>query len=205
MSEKAGGTAAAGRGINWVGHPEVSGSLVGASGGTVFVLVNRGGLPGAWPAIALAAWGVAALAYVWTTFVRVRLMPELARPATSAPVVYVLSVLGMVGLIVLGARVLEWVDLPEAQPSLVVTAVGLHFLPFARAFRAPVFRVLGVVLAVIGLLGVTGTVLLGPVAAASAAVLAGLVIFAVMTTLAVLPPVPTPSTALRDAPSSLVT
>lgn len=203
-SEQAGGSAAAGRGITWVGHPEVSGSLVGAIGGTAFVLVNRGDLPGPWPKIALAAWAVAALAYVWTTFVRVRLVPELARPAAGAPVVYVLSVLGMVGLIVVGARVLQWVDLPEAQASLVVAAVGLHFLPFAGAFRAPVFRVLGLALAVIGALGVAGTALLGPVATPIAAVVAGLVIFAVMTALAVVPPVPTPSTEPRETPSSLM-
>lgn len=199
--------AVTGRGITWVGHPEVSGSLVGAIGGSAFVLVNRGDLPGVWPTIALVAWAMAALAYVWATFVRVRPVPQLARPATGAPVIYVLSVLGMVGLIVLGARVLAWANLPEAQVSVVVTAVGLHFLPFARAFRAPVFQVLGVALAVTGLLGIAGTVLLGPVAAAIAAVVAGLVIFAVMTALAVVAPVPppTPSKAPDDASSTPVT
>lgn len=178
------GSGTTGRGVQWLGHPEVSGSIIGAVGGTVFVLVNRGDLSGAWPTVALAAWVVAAAAYVWTTFVRVREVPALPRPWRGAGLVYVGSVLGMLGFIAGGAAVLRSVGMPEAQVALVVTGVGLHFLPFAWAFRAPVFRVLGWAMTCIGLAGVAATAAAGGGAASTAAVLAGLAMFIVMTALA---------------------
>lgn len=60
-------------------------------------------------------------------------------------------------------------------------AVGLHFLPFAAAFRAPVFRVLGAAVASVGVVGLVLGLLVGPSAAAEAAVVAGLVMLVLMT------------------------
>jgi len=56
----------------------------------------------------------------------------------------------------------------------VAAAVGLHFVPFARAFRAPVFGVIGWTMAAVGAAGlVAGFVGVGS-AGAGAAVVAGL-------------------------------
>ncbi|WP_238348701.1 hypothetical protein [Ornithinimicrobium pratense] len=67
------------------------------------------------------------------------------------------------------------------MPALVALGVGLHFVPFAAAFRAPVFRTLGWLLAGIGLIGlVVGWLGTGATAAAAAAVTAGVVMLVVM-------------------------
>ena len=111
---------------------------------------------------------------------------------------YVGSVLGRVGLIALGGMVLRAVGMPQAQVALVVAAVGLHFLPFAWAFSAPVFRVLGWAMTGIGLVGVGAAVVTGQEGAAAAAVLAGLVMFLVMTALALRPWQPDAAGPPRD-------
>ena len=41
-------------------------------------------------------------------------------------------------------------DAPTAQIALVAAVVGGHFLPFARAFQAPVFWWIGGAMAVLG-------------------------------------------------------
>lgn len=64
---------------------------------------------------------------------------------------------------------------------MIVLAVGLHFLPFARAFDTPMFTRLGVVMTVLGgtglLLGLAWTA----TAAAVAAVVTGLVMLVIIT------------------------
>ncbi len=44
-------------------------------------------------------------------------------------------------------------DTPDAVPVWVVFVVGAHFLPFARAFRLPVFLWLSLSLVVISVVG----------------------------------------------------
>lgn len=60
----------------------------------------------------------------------------------------------------------------------VVLVVGAHFLPFAAAFRAPIFRAMAWTLVVIALAGGLATVLVDPVASPSTGVLAGLALLA---------------------------
>lgn len=123
--------------------------MIGAVGGLVFVLVNAGPLPGAtlWRVLGVAAF-VAALVLV----ARSRVVSP--APSPGALRVYGLSVTAMVLAIVAGANVLtRAVDWPELVLCWVVIVVGAHFVPFARAFSAPVFLMLGWALVVIGISG----------------------------------------------------
>ncbi len=85
------------------------------------------------------------------------------------------SVVGMLLAISLGRLALVGLGHEDLQPALVVLAVGLHFVPFARAFRAPLFGTLGWVVATLGALGLVGGAVVGAVAPRAAAVVAGLV------------------------------
>lgn len=163
-------------------HPYRLGSVVGLIGATVFVLVNRGGLPGVWSTLALVAYLAALAFYVWAVWLR----PTSALPAGQAPrpragLVYLAAVAGMLLLFFLGRLSLDAVDREGLMPAVIVLGVGLHFVPFAAAFRAPVFAVLGWVLAGVGLAGLLfGWLGAGAVAAAATAVTAGVVMLAVM-------------------------
>lgn len=161
-------------------HPQVLGGLVGAVGASVFVLVNRTLLPGLWPTVALVLWLLALATFVWASLLRPRVLPDLATPERWAGAVYVLAVVGMVALIAGGGAVLRGTGRADLQPALVALAVGLHFLPFAMAFKAPVFRVLGGTVALVGATGLVLGLLTGATAARAAAVVAGLVMLGVM-------------------------
>ena len=58
-------------------------------------------------------------------------------------------------------------------PILVAAVVGGHFLPFARAFQAPVFWWIGGAMAVLGLAGAVLAALGDPVAGPAGATAAG--------------------------------
>jgi hypothetical protein len=170
-------TTAPTRGIREPLHPSVMGSMIGAMGATAFVLANRASLGEPWPLVALILWVILFAAYVTVVFLVPRRLPDVPPPAPHAGLIYVASIIGMVGLMMGGSSLVRLLGRPELQPAVVVVAVGLHFIPFAGAFKAPVFRRLGVV---ISLLGVAGLVLGGDWTRASA-VTTGLVILALMT------------------------
>ena len=155
-------------------HPRISGSIIGAIGGSAFVWANHSALPGPWATVSVWAWAGSLVFYLWSVFVTPRREPGLPRPARFALWIYLASVAGMVAAMALGAWVLRSVGLAELQVAWVVMAVGLHFLPFAKTFAAPVFGRLGWLFAVFGALGLVLGWLVAPVAASSAAVLAGL-------------------------------
>ncbi|WP_299518216.1 hypothetical protein [uncultured Serinicoccus sp.] len=163
-------------------HPYRIGSIIGLVGATVFVLVNRGALPGAWPVVSLVCYLVAAAGYVWAVWVRpASSLPAGRPPRRHAGLVYLASVAGMLLVFALGRPVLAQAGREELMPALVAAGVGLHFIPFAAAFRAPVFLTLGWLLAAIGVVGlVVGWLGGGAIAAAAAAVTAGVVMLAVM-------------------------
>lgn len=163
-------------------HPYRLGSLIGLIGATVFVLVNRGALPAPWPLVALLA-SVAALAfYLWAVWLRpASALPPGEQPRPRAGLVYLASVSGMLMVFFVGRLLLARAGQEELMPALVALGVGLHFVPFAAAFRAPVFSTLGWLLAGIGLVGiVAGWLGAGAVAAAGAAVAAGVTMLVVM-------------------------
>ena len=141
------------RGVQRIWFPGVWGTIVGAIGATVFVLANRGALPAPWSMIALFAWLAALVAYVFTVFVRPRDFAEFDAAAPRAGLVYVASVVGMIVLIRVGSALLPDGHVDERRPALIVIAVGLHFLPFAKAFHTPMFTVLGSLMFVIGAVG----------------------------------------------------
>lgn len=148
---------------------------------SVFVLANRGQLPEPGPPVALVAWLPSLAACVWAVLVRRRGFPPLPRPHPRAARVYGVSVAGMLLLIVFGARVLTAVGDDGLVPALVTLAVGLHFVPFARAFHAPVFTGLGWGMAALGGLGLIVGSMSAPDTASAAAVLAGPLMLVVMT------------------------
>lgn len=64
-----------------------------------------------------------------------------------------MCVVGEFALIAAGSRWLETLGRPELRPALIALAVGLHFVPFAWAFKERMFYALGGVLIVAGGLG----------------------------------------------------
>ena len=169
------------RGLQRPDDPRVFGVVVGMVGGTVFVLANRERLPEPWPLVALLAWLLAVGACVGAVLVRRREFAPLPRPHSRAAWVYGGSVVGMVFLIMWGARALTRLGEGVLVPALVALTVGLHFVPFARAFHAPVFTRLGWGMVGLGGLGLLIGAAWTPVAAPAAAVLAGLTMLVLMT------------------------
>jgi len=169
------------RGIAHPMHPAVLGSVIGMAGASVFMLVNRDALPGPWPLVALLAWAALLAAAVWAVFLAPRRVHDVGAPSRWAGPTYGASVLGMVALIVVGTRLARQVGVDSAQPAVVAAAVGLHFIPFAWAFRARAFAWMGGVVAALGLLGVLAAALLGTPSGEAAAVLAGAAMLAFLT------------------------
>lgn len=156
------------------------GTVLGAVGATVFVLANRGALAPPWPIAVLLTWSGAFLSYVWFVFGRLRVFGATAPVRSRAGAIYLSSVIGMVVLIWLGAVLLDDADRLGLRPALIVVAVGLHFLPFAKVFRAPVFSVLGSLMTVIGAAGLVLGWVGDERAASASAVLTGIVMLLVI-------------------------
>lgn len=171
--------AGARRGIGEPHNPLVLGTVIGAVGSTVFVFANRGALPDPWPLVCLGVWAAAMLFYAWAVFLRPRDL-TVGTPARRAGLIYFASCAAMVLLIAGGSRVLAAVELTALRPALIAMSVGLHFVPFARAFSAPFFQTLGAALATIGILGLVLGAVVAPVWASAAAVLAGLSMLTLM-------------------------
>lgn len=164
------------------------GSTIGLVGGTVFVLANRSALPGHWSTAALVAWLVALAAAVYSTYVlRVERRPD-AAPSRWAGPIYLGSCLAMIALIAAGSAVLRARGQGDAVPALIALAVGLHFIPFSRAFGLDFFTRLGIALSTIGAVGLVLALTWTLTAAATAAVLAGLVMTAMIAAGAVTAP-----------------
>jgi hypothetical protein len=160
----------------------VWGSLIGVAGATVFVFSYRNGLPAPWPMIALVAWLAGIAAYAWTALAVPRALPALEAIGRRAGVIYLASVAAMLVVIRVGTIVLDSQQLAGLRPALIVLAVGLHFLPFAGAFRTPMFTTLGLSIAGLGAAGLLLGWLWARPAASAAAVLAGLVMLTMLTT-----------------------
>lgn len=151
------------------------GSVIGAVAGLVFVLANSGDLPAA------TAWRVAGvLAFVLVIVLLWRgPVAEPPRPSRTALRTYGLCVLGEVLAIPVGALVIRALDGPaELVVVWVVFVVGVHFLPFARAFGLPVFDLLAWTLIVLAVAGGVLTLAVDTVAGPWTAVLAGFVLLA---------------------------
>jgi hypothetical protein len=133
----------------------VIGCIVGAVGGLGFVLGNAGAVPGS------LAWRIAALlgfvAIAWFVVLRGRAVHH-RPPSRTAMQTYGISVAAMVVAIPVGAAILSnALDRPNAVRVWVVFVVGVHFMPFARAFQLPAFRWLTAALVVDSVIGAIPT------------------------------------------------
>lgn len=150
------------------------GSTVGAVGGLVFVLVNAGALPAA-----LLLRLLAAVLFAATVLLALRVRDPGPPPSREALRVYGFCVLAEVLAIPVGAAVLRALDRSELVLVWVVLVLGVHFVPFARAFAAPVFALLGWALVAVAVVGGVVTLATGDADVAPAtATVAGFVLLA---------------------------
>ena len=98
---------------------------------------------------------------------------DVIHAARGALRVYGIAVVTMLALLPVTRLVALALDAPTAQIALVAAVVGGHFLPFARAFQAPVFWWIGGAMAVLGLAGAVLAALGDPVAGPAGAAAAG--------------------------------
>ncbi|MDO9379660.1 MAG: hypothetical protein Q7T56_12500 [Nocardioidaceae bacterium] len=148
------------------------GALVGAAGGLAFVVANAGPLDAAgW----VRAAGVIGFVVVVWVVARRRLGGGTV-PDARAVRAYGWSVIAMVVAIVVGARLLALADETRLVPLWVVAAVGLHFVPFARAFGQPMFLRLAAALVSVAVAGTLAELAGVPDAVPWSAVLAGVVL-----------------------------
>jgi len=129
------------------------GSLIGTAGGLAFVLASAGGVPGAWWSRVV---GVALAVAVLVQVVASR-APAPPPPDRRAVRTYGACVLAMVLAIFVGARVLDAIGEAQLIRLWVVLVVGVHFVPFASAFRQPLFARLGVSMAAIAVVAAVAT------------------------------------------------
>lgn len=168
------------RGSERLGDPHVWGTSVGAAGATVFVMANRGALADPWRTGAAALWAGAVVAYVWFVFVVPRIFDEPQPPAPRAGLIYGSSVVGMLVLIRAGSTLADHAGRSALRPSIIVVAVGMHFLPFAMTFHTPVFKVLGSIMVALGTAGLALGWARSDNSAAAAAVASGIVMLVVI-------------------------
>ncbi|MDX2341650.1 hypothetical protein NJC10_08265 [Micrococcus sp. M4NT] len=160
------------RGIGHLRHPVVSGGLIGVVGGAAFLFAGIAGLPSGWQGT-LRGLGISLIGFTLVAVLfRRRILPALPHPAPGAMRVYGTAVVVMLLLFPVTPLLARAADAPTAQIALVAAVVGGHFLPFARAFSAPVFLWIGGSMLALGLIGallaILGTPAAGPAGAAAA-------------------------------------
>jgi hypothetical protein len=155
------------------------GSLIGAVGGLVFIVVNAGGVDSPTGLVVRIVGVVAFLAVVWLSVFRPSARAGSVGPAPTAKAmrVYWICVTAEVVGFFVGNQVLVRVfDRPDLVVVWVVLVVGAHFVPFAAAFHAPTFLVLGWTMIGLAVVGGVLTVVVDPVLAPWTAILAGAVL-----------------------------
>lgn len=165
--------------------PRRIGALVGIAGGLVFVLANLAWAPLPTRIVLIAFAGALAASTLWALFGSPRPLGAPAAVGVGAWWIYLASVAGMLGLIAVARLALTSTGHAAAIPIAIAIAVGLHFLPFARAFRERHFVDLAVALVAIGVVGVVAAIVAGAPIGEAAAVVAGLVMLALMLAYAV--------------------
>lgn len=157
--------------------PRRAGALIGLVGSCVFTFsysVDFSDFLSAGARILVVAAVCAAL---WFLYAIPRYLGPFLPPRSAHIAVYVACVVAEFALIAAGSAVLEASGAPGLRPALIVLVVGLHFLPFAWAFKERMFYLLGGLLVAIG----AGGLLLGTEASASTAgVSAGVVMSLVL-------------------------
>lgn len=168
------------RGFERLRDPHVWGTTVGAAGGTVFVMANRGELAHPWPTVAMILWAGAFAGYVCFVFLVPRVFEAPRPPAPHAGLIYLSSVVGMLALIRIGTILADDAGRSSLRSAIIVVAVGLHFLPFASAFHTPMFKTLGSAMVTLGAAGFALGWAQNDSSAAAAAVISGIMMLAVI-------------------------
>jgi len=161
--------------------PRRWGSLIGLLGGLVFIGSYSSALGAAVSTVAWIAGVVLVLAALSAHYVWPLALGPMAQPSRLALVTYLACVAGELALINLGSRALTAAGDGELRPALIAAVVGLHFIPFAWAFKERMFFWLGGLVCVTGATGLLVGALGVAHAAEAAAVLAGLVMLTVIT------------------------
>ncbi len=161
--------------------PRRIGALVGLAGAVLFVFSYSPDLTGRVPTIARVLVVLLVIAALVLLFAFPRWLGRFLVPTTVAMVVYVACVVGELLLIRVGSMTLSDNGHDEARPALVAAVVGLHFLPFAWAFRERMFYWLGTALMALGLAGLGAELAELARSASMAAVLSGLVMAGLVT------------------------
>ena len=169
------------QGLQRMADPRCWGPIIGAVGASVFVHANRHQLPHAASIAAVVLWTAALAASLWAVYLMPRRFPPPRPLPRRAGWVYLSSVVVMIAVIQAGRAILHTAERPDVAPAIIVIAVGLHFLPFARAFRTPMFARLGIVMTALGGMGLLLGLAWTATAAAAAAVTSGLVMLVVIT------------------------
>lgn len=129
-------------------------SLIGAVAGALFIVINAGHTGAAAGPIRVVGVVLFVMALTWGV-VRAPVSAT-TEPSPQAWRIYRTSVVAEIAAIPLGAIILTQVfDRPDLTPLWVVAVVGVHFLPFSRAFETPIYTWLG---ATMILLAVGGTI-----------------------------------------------
>ncbi|MGC4889025.1 hypothetical protein [Micromonospora sp. DT227] len=135
----------------------VIGSLVAISFGTVFVMLNSGGLPAPWPLVLrIAGLLVAALLLVGLFRVARQAPPGAQGPEAAGFmdrrywIVVALEAVALFG----GLAVINNVfDRPAVSVAWVAVVVGVHFFGLAAVWRMPRYHWLGAVMTALGVAG----------------------------------------------------
>jgi hypothetical protein len=134
----------------------VVGSAVAITFGTVFVLVNSGGLPAPWPLV-IRVIGSLAAALLGIGLVLVARSGSSATPAPASGFVdhrYWLIVALEAGALFGGLAVVNGVLHGKAvSVAWVALVVGVHFFGLARIWRMPLYYWLGAAMAILSLAG----------------------------------------------------
>ena len=161
--------------------PRRIGALVGLVGAIVFVWSSS---PELGPTVSTTV-RVAVVVLVVAALVLLLVLPRwLGRfevPSGAAIGVYVACVVGELVLIRVGSAALGDHGHASARPALIAAVVGLHFVPFAWAFRERMFSWLGGALLLLGVAGLGGELAGLEDSAPWAAVSSGLVMAALVT------------------------
>lgn len=159
--------------------PRRAGALIGLIGSCVFTFSYSVGFSDFLSVGARLLVVVAVCATLWFLYVAPRYLGAFLPPRAAQIAVYVACVVAEFALIAAGSAVLEASSALELRPALIVLVVGVHFLPFAWAFRERMFYLLGCLLVAIGACGLLlGTDTSASTAGVSAGVVMSLVLLA---------------------------
>lgn len=162
--------------------PRRIGSSIAVVGGLVFAWsYGDGAVAEPWLLVLRILATVLAALCVWRLFLAPAALGAPAAPHRFAWLIYLGSVAAMLAAIAGGRALLVAIDAPHAAASWIAVCVGLHFIPFALAFRERMLARLGIVVAGAGSLGVILALTLGAPWGELFAVVAGIAQLAVLT------------------------